>query len=85
MRLHPVNKKKKVVMIDSMHDLMAQGRLYYLNNKNNEIFVDEHRKYMWDEKTVHTENPEVIKIDDHTCDAAQYLVLTMASRWGLRA
>ena len=83
-RLHPVNKQKKVVMIDFMHDLMAQGRLYYLDNENNKIFIDEHRKYMWNEKTVHTENPEVIKIDDHTCDAAQYLVVTMASRWGLR-
>jgi phage terminase large subunit len=84
-RLHPVNKKKKVVMIDFMHDLMAQGRLYYLDTENNKVFVDEHRKYMWNEKTVNTENPEVIKIDDHTCDAAQYLIVTMASRWGLRA
>lgn len=84
-RLSTVNKKKKIEMIDFVHDLLAQGRFYYLDTKNNQVFVDEHRKYMWNEKTVHTENPKVIEIDDHTCDAFQYLCLTMAQRWGLRA
>ena len=83
-RLHPVAKKKKVVMIDYVQDLMAQGRLYYLNTQNNKIFVDEHRKFMWNEKTIHTENPEVIKIDDHTCDAFCYLCTSLGNRWGLR-
>ena len=83
-RLHPVAKKKKIVMIDYVQDLMAQGRLYYLNTQNNQIFVDEHRKFMWNEKTIHTENPEVIKIDDHTCDAFCYLCTSLGNRWGLR-
>ena len=83
-RLHPVNKKKKVVMIDYVQDLMAQGRLFYLKTQNNQIFVDEHRKFMWNEKTIHTENPEVIKIDDHTCDAFCYLCTSFGNRWGLR-
>lgn len=84
-RLSTVNKQRKLVMIDFVHDLLAQGRFYYLDTKNNQVFVDEHRKYMWNEKTVHTENPKVIEIDDHTCDSFQYLCLTMAQRWGLRA
>ncbi len=84
-RLSTVNKKKKIVMIDFVHDLFAQGRFYYLDTENNKVFVEEHRKYMWNEKTVHTEQPKVIEIDDHTCDAFQYLCLTMAQRWGLRA
>lgn len=83
-RLHPVAKKKKVVMIDYVQDLLAQGRFYYLDTENNKIVIDEHRKYMWDEKTINTENPEVIKIDDHAVDALQYLVLTMGKRWGLK-
>ena len=83
-RLHPVAKKKKVVMIDYVQDLMAQGRFYYLDTENNKIVIDEHRKYMWNEKTINTENPEVIKIDDHAVDALQYLVLTMGKRWGLK-
>lgn len=83
-RLNTVNKQKKIVMIDYAQNLFAQGRFYYLESKNNQVFVDEHRKYMWNEKTVHTENPRVIEIDDHTCDAFQYLVITMASRWGLK-
>ena len=84
-RLSTVNKKKKIEMIDYVHDLLAQGRFYYLDTKNNQVFIDEHRKYMWNEKTVHTENPKVIEIDDHTCDGLQYLCTAMAKRWGLRA
>ena len=83
-RLHPVNKKKKVVMVDYVQNLFAQGRFYYLDTENNKIVIDEHRKYMWNEKTINTENPEVIKIDDHAVDALQYLVLTMGKRWGLK-
>ena len=83
-RLSTVNKKKKIEMIDYVQNLFAQGRFYYLDTNSNQVFVDEHRKYMWNEKTVHTENPKVVEIDDHTCDSLQYLVITMASQWGLR-
>ena len=83
-RLHPVSKKKKVIMVDYVQDLLAQGRFYYLDTENNKIVIDEHRKYMWDEKTINTDKPEVIKIDDHAVDALQYLVLTMGKRWGLK-
>lgn len=61
-------------MIDSVHDLLSQGRFYYLDRKNNAIFIDEHKKYSWDERTINTAKPEVVKEDDHTPDAFQYLV-----------
>lgn len=73
-KLHPVAKAKKADMIDFVHDLLAQGRFYYLDIPNNQIFIEEHRKYQWDEKTIDTDKPEVIKEDDHTCDAFQYYV-----------
>ena len=62
----------------------AQGRFYYLECENNKIVIDEHRKYTWNEKTLNTDNPEVLKVDDHSVDALQYLVLAMAAKWGLR-
>ena len=82
--LQTVNKKKKVIMIDFVQDLLAQGRFYYLNTSANEVFVDEHRRYQWDEKTLNSDDPKVIKEDDHTVDAFMYLVLTMAPQWGLK-
>ncbi|MEN2467900.1 PBSX family phage terminase large subunit [Ornithinibacillus sp. JPR2-1] len=83
----PVAKKKKIDMIDYVHDLLAQGRFYYLKNpypiemqdansnkyvNSNDIFIEEHKKYQWDEKTLNSDDPKVIKEDDHTCDDFQY-------------
>lgn len=75
--LHPVKKGKKVDMIDYFQDLLAQGRFYVLNTDNNQIFIEEHKRYRWDEKSLerNPENPSVIKVDDHTCDAAQYFAV----------
>lgn len=73
-RLHPVAKKKKIDMIDNVQDLLAQGRFYYLNTPANQIFITEHRKYQWDVDTLQSDDPKIIKIDDHTCDAFQYYV-----------
>lgn len=73
-RLNPVNKGKKVDMIDYVVSLLAQGRIYVIDNESNEIFLEQHRDYRWDEKTIFTEDPQVVKEDDHTCDALQYLV-----------
>lgn len=78
---NPVAKKKKVDMIDYVHDLLAQGRFYYLKNPHptglehadsNDIFIEEHKKYQWDEKTLNSDDPKVIKEDDHTVDEFQY-------------
>lgn len=71
---HKVNKLKKVDMIDRVQDLLAQGRFYYLKRPENDIFIAEHQKYRWDENTLQSDDPKVIKEDDHTCDMLQYFV-----------
>lgn len=77
----PIAKKKKIDMIDIVHDLLAKGRFYYLKKPfstglkhadSNDIFIEEHKKYQWDEKTLNTDDPKVIKEDDHTVDEFQY-------------
>ena len=83
-RLHPVAKKKKIDMIDNVQDLLAQGRFYILDTEANQIFMTEHRKYQWNADTLHTDDPKVIKIDDHTCDAFQYYVQDNLRKLGLK-
>mgnify|MGYP000989145873 CR=1 FL=1 len=83
-RWHPVAKLKKVTMIDTFQSLLAQGRFYYLDTENNKIFIEEHKMYRWDEKTLQSDSPNVIKDDDHTCDVAQYFILDNAKILGLR-
>lgn len=85
-RLHPVSKKKKVDMIDNVIDLLAQGRFFYLDIPSNQIFIEEHKKYRWNEKSVQTnpDNPEVIKVADHTCDNLQYYVQDNLRDLGLK-
>lgn len=83
--LTPVAKKKNIIMVDFVQDFLAQGRFYYLDKQANEIFVDEHKKYQWDEKTLNSDNPQVIKEDDHTCDSLKYLCITVAQQWGIKA
>src|SRR5690625_77183 len=84
LRLHPVAKKKKVEMIDNVHSLLADGRFYYLDTENNKVFIEEHKKYQWDKKTLDTDNPKVIEIDDHTCDAFIYYVNDNLRKLGLK-
>lgn len=75
---------KKVNMIDYAQDLLAQGRFYYLNKSDNNIFVEQHQQYRWDEDKVSRDNPEVIKENDHTCDAFQYFCVDNARALGLK-
>lgn len=83
-RLYPVAKGTKENMIDNVHVLLAQGRFYYLDIKENDIFVYEHRNYRWDEKTLNAgRKPEVVKVDDHTCDALEYLIKDNLRDFGL--
>lgn len=83
--LHPIAKKKKVQMIENVQDLLALGRVYVLKTKNNEVFLNEHKKYQWDKDTLKKgKQPEVIKIDDHTCDAFQYYVNDNMLKLGLK-
>lgn len=83
-RLHPIAKKKKVDMIENVYDLLAQGRFFYLNTKNNEIFIEEHKRYQWDPETLQSDDPKVIKENDHTCDAFQYYVNDNLQKLGLK-
>jgi|SRR5690625_611495 len=82
-----VNKKKKVDMIDYPIDLLAQGRFYYLENPyptgmphadSNDIFIEEHKRFSWDEKTIDSDDPRVIEEDDHSVDMFIYLCLSNA-------
>lgn len=83
-RLHPIAKKKKVNMIENVQDLLAQGRFFMLNNKNNQIFYEEHKKYQWDEDTLEKDDPKVIKEDDHTVDAFMYYVCDNLQKLNLK-
>ncbi|PEP88574.1 PBSX family phage terminase large subunit [Bacillus pseudomycoides] len=83
-RLHPVAKKKKIDMIDNVQDLMAQGRFFVLNTERNKIFIEEHKKYQWDADTLQSDDPKIIKVDDHTADAFQYYVNDNLSKLGLK-
>ena len=81
---HKVAKLKNVDMVDRVQDLLAQGRFYYLDTKANQIFIDEHKRYQWDENTLHSDDPKVIKVDDHTVDQFKYLVRDNERAFGLR-
>lgn len=81
---HKVNKLKKVDMIDRVQDLLAQGRFYYLKRPENDIFIVEHQKYQWDENTLQSDDPKVIKEDDHTCDGFMYLCVDNERDFGLK-
>ncbi|MGH0741959.1 PBSX family phage terminase large subunit [Bacillus paranthracis] len=83
-KLHPVAKAKKADMIDRAQNLLAQGRFYILDTEANAIFIDEAKKYQWDEKTLKSDNPKPIKVDDHTMDAFQYYVMDNRKKLGMR-
>lgn len=84
-RWHPVAKKKNQTMIDMVISLLAEGRFYYLDIPANKIFYEEHKMYRYDEKTIHTDDPKVIKENDHTVDEFKYFVLDNARDLGLKA
>lgn len=82
-RFNPVAKKKKITMTEYVVSMLAQGRLFYLPFYNVAIFESEHKSYRWEEHTLATDNPRVVKDDDHSCDALQYLVLDNARELNL--
>lgn len=73
-RWNPVKKSKKVVMIDYVVSLLAQGRVYYIDNESNQEFERQHKNYRWNEKTIHSETPKVIEEDDHIPDSFMYMI-----------
>lgn len=83
-RFHPIAKKKKVDMIDTVHALLSQGRFYYMDTPNNKVFIEEHRKFAWDADSLRTPNPKVIEVDDHTADSLIYYCNDNAQKLGLK-
>ncbi|MFD1411507.1 PBSX family phage terminase large subunit [Lapidilactobacillus gannanensis] len=83
-RWSPVKKLEEKDMIDYPQSLLAQGRVFVLDVPGNKIFLEEHRKYQWDEKTVQSDKPRVIKEDDHTCDNFKYFCLSNAKFLNLK-
>lgn len=81
---HKVHKLKTIDMIDRVQDLLAQGRVFVLDTPDNQIFMEEHKKYQWDENTMQSDDPQVIKVDDHSVDAFKYLVLDNERELGLK-
>lgn len=84
-RWRPVAKKKNQTMIDMVISLLAEGRFYYLDIPANKIFVEEHKMYRYDDKTINSDDPKVIKEDDHTVDEFKYFVLDNARELDLKA
>ncbi|WP_413489639.1 PBSX family phage terminase large subunit [Carnobacterium divergens] len=92
-RWHPVAKKKNIDLIDYVHDLLAQGRFYYLvptiktglsNCDDLTLFVEEHKRYQFKETTLNSDNPDVIKEFDHSVDAFKYGCIDNAREWKLK-
>lgn len=83
-RWHGVAKKENHIMIDYTHDLLAQGRMFVLNNKNNQIFLEQAKRYEWDEKTIQSGSPKPIGVDDHSVDAFIYFVVDNLRRLRLK-
>lgn len=73
-RWNPVSKPKKVTMTDYVVTLLAQGRIYVIDNESNKLFLEQHRDYRWKENTIFTDNPQVVEEEDHLPDAFQYMV-----------
>ena len=72
---NPVNKLKKLDMIDRVQSMLARNRIYVLGNHTNDIFLEEHKSYHYEEKTLESADVRVFKEHDHTCDAFQYILL----------
>lgn len=83
-RWHGVAKSEEATMIDYVSSLLAQGRVYYLDVPNNQIFIKQHQTYQWDEKTVKSDTPKVVKENDHTVDAFKYFAIDNARELGLK-
>lgn len=83
LRLTPVAKRKKADMIDFSQSLLSQQRFFVLNRPSNMPFIEEAKKYAWDEKTLKSDNPLPIKVDDHCLDQFQYFCTTHRKALGL--
>lgn len=80
-------------MIDYVHDLLAQGRFYYLvptiktglaNCDDLNLFIEEHKRYQFDERYLNSDDPKVLKEFDHSVDAFKYACVDNARAWKLK-
>lgn len=82
---HHLAKKRKPIMISYVQSLLAQGRIYVRRTPTNmDSFMDEHKRYEWDEKTIQSDDPKPLKVHDHSVDAFQYLVTDNLRDFGLK-
>lgn len=79
-----VKKRQNHIMIDYTHELLAQGRVYVLNNKNNQVFLEQVKRYEWDENTLQSDAPKPIAENDHAVDAFIYSIVDNLRRLGLK-
>lgn len=84
-RWNPVAKKRKQTMIDMTLSLVAEGRFYYLDHDRNQVFIQEHKMYRYEEDSLNSPDPKVVKEDDHTCDTFQYFCMDNARYLNLKA
>lgn len=83
-RWHGVSKKKNHIMIDYTHNILAQGRVFVLNNENNKVFLEQAKRYEWDESTLNSDQPKPIAVEDDTVDCFIYFVMDNLRRLGLK-
>src|SRR5699024_10180272 len=83
-RLNPVKKKKKVNMIENVIDLLVRRRFFVLSSSNNDVFLNEHKMYTWDQDTLRKDNPKVVEEADHHPDQLQYYVQDNLRKLGLK-
>lgn len=83
-RWQGVKKQQNHIMIDYTHDILAQGRVFVLNNKSNQVFLEQVKRYEWDETTIHSDAPKPVAVEDDTVDAFIYFVVANLRRLGLK-
>lgn len=83
-RWHPVAKKKNPDYDRHGYQFTSRGALLLPWLPANKVFVEEHKMYRYDDKTINSDDPKVIKEDDHTCDEFKYFVLDNARELDLK-
>lgn len=84
LRFKHVSKTNKFAMIGYVQNFLATGKFFYLAQPSSDIFIEEHKQYQWDEKSIETDNPRPIKVHDHTVDCLQYAILSERFTLGMK-
>lgn len=62
-RIRAVKKSTNEEMWDNVQELLATGRTYVIDNKNNQIFLIEHKNYSYKEGSIEKKKPEADKTE----------------------